>query len=290
MTRQTSWLQKRIRISVIIAIAVVFIGAVLIFLGYRFQITGTGFLTKTVWDWLQLLIIPILLAIGGLWFSQVQKDQEQNASDKRARIEREIALDNQREIALKEYFDKMSELLLEKKLRQSKPDDEVRTIARVRTLTVLNHLNPSRRKSVLQFLIESGLIKKEQPIINLQGANFSEVNLLSTDILGISLAGANMSTANLSGADLTGDNLAHTLLIEANLRDANLSKTDMFHASLVGANLNRANLRGADLMATKLMRADLREANLTGAKVSDLMLESAKSLKGAIMPDGSKHT
>src|SRR5947208_6914693 len=28
---------------------------------------------KTLWDWMQLLLVPIMLAIGGFWFSQVQR-------------------------------------------------------------------------------------------------------------------------------------------------------------------------------------------------------------------------
>jgi hypothetical protein len=50
------------------------------------------------------------------------------------------SLDNQREAALKEYFEKMSELLLHENLRHSDPDAEVRKIARVWALTV-DHVN-----------------------------------------------------------------------------------------------------------------------------------------------------
>src|SRR6266699_2227391 len=66
---------------------------------------------KTLWDWLQLLFIPILLAIGGYWFNQIQKSRDESAAaqrDKtereaavqRDKTEREIAADNQREVAL----------------------------------------------------------------------------------------------------------------------------------------------------------------------------------------------
>jgi serine/threonine-protein kinase len=51
-----------------------------------------------------------------------------------------------------------------------------------------------------------------------------------------------------------------------------------------GAGLVVANLSEADLNGANLIRADLR-----GAKVTDEQLSRAKSLKGAIMPDGSTH-
>jgi hypothetical protein len=52
--------------------------------------------------------------------------------------------DNQRDTALQAYIDKMSELLLDKKLRESAEDDEVRLIATVRTRAVLARLDDER--------------------------------------------------------------------------------------------------------------------------------------------------
>src|SRR5260370_3776636 len=78
---------------------------------------------KTLWDWLQLLIIPAVLAVGGYVINltisrgeqeatrqRAQSDRE--AAEKHADIEREIAQDNQHGVILQEYINKMSELLL----------------------------------------------------------------------------------------------------------------------------------------------------------------------------------
>ena len=62
---------------------------------------------KALWDWMQLLIVPILLTIGGLWFNQLQKEREQKEAKQRAETEQKeakqryenelkIAIDNQR--------------------------------------------------------------------------------------------------------------------------------------------------------------------------------------------------
>jgi hypothetical protein len=88
-----------------------------------------------------------------------------------SRTERGIAIDKQREDALQAYIDKMSELLLEKDLRKSGEDDEVRKIVHVRTLTVLPRLDGNRKARVLQFLYDSGLIDKDSKIIKLGGAD-----------------------------------------------------------------------------------------------------------------------
>jgi large-conductance mechanosensitive channel len=287
--RLRSWRQYiREHWIVVIIIALVIAMVVLIFAGSL--INGTGFNSyyitsttrtisgspptitrteiyqpgKTLWDWLQLLIIPIVIAVGVFWLNQIQKDREQKAAEQRAQTEHEIALDNQRETALQEYIDKIAELLLEKHLRESKPGDEVRTVARVRTLTVLPHLDKVRKRSMLKFLHESGVINRGKSIVGLDGAD-------------------------LSGADLSGVSLRRAYLSDANLSNVDLSNAYLSEVELDGANLSHANLSRVDLSGAYLAGADLSGANLSGAKVTQQQLDEAGSLKGATMPDGSKH-
>src|SRR2546422_9244703 len=58
---------------------------------------------KTLWDWLQLLIIPAVLAVGGYVFNLTVSRNEQKSTQLRDQTERDIATDNQREAALQEY-------------------------------------------------------------------------------------------------------------------------------------------------------------------------------------------
>jgi uncharacterized protein YjbI with pentapeptide repeats len=282
-TQPHSWWQKRKQDWVAIGgMAIVLIGVLaFIFASYWFHWSWTGFSTRNLWDWLQLLFVPILLAIGGYWLNQIQKDREQRAIDERAerekrevaeraerekreteqrdKTEREIATDNQREAALQAYIDSMSELLLEKKLRESGENDEVRTIARVRTLTVLPRLDGRRKASVVQFLHESHLLtrdKDNKSIIVLNGAKIGKADLrwihLENDTLAGVLGGeADLREANLSGAHLSG----------AHLEGANLSG-----AHLSGARIHNAYLQGTNLTGTDLSGASLWGTNFQGAK------------------------
>jgi uncharacterized protein YjbI with pentapeptide repeats len=300
---------------VTIAIIITLAAIVFISVGYRNNWSWTGFLTKTLWDWMQLLIIPFVLAIGGLLYN--------NARDK---TDREVASDKQREDALHAYIDDMSELLLGKNLRDSQPEDEVRKIVRVRTLTILRRLDAKRRVDVLHFLQEAGLIDKDKPIISLKEADLSEVFLSSVtdgqanfrgiNLSGAMLAGASIMFANLTGADLSGTvffeaHVSSTKLIETNLSEANLHKahlysSDFSRANLTGAdlesailtfaNLSEADLSGADLTKAEIRFADLNGAELRRANLNDTtgitvetLEKQAKSLKGATMPDGSVH-
>ncbi len=79
--------------------------------GYLFHWNWTGLRQKTLWDWLQLLIIPAVLALAGYVINLTISRSEQEATKQRAKTEQGIAQDNQRETALQEYIDKMSELV-----------------------------------------------------------------------------------------------------------------------------------------------------------------------------------
>jgi len=93
----------------------------------------------------------------------------------------------------------MSELLLEKHFRESQPENEVRKIARIRTLTLLPRLDNKRKRSVLQFLHDSGLIEKGNRKIDLHDANLTNADLGGVSLIGTDLHGANLRRANLYG-------------------------------------------------------------------------------------------
>jgi uncharacterized protein YjbI with pentapeptide repeats len=281
---------------------------------------------KTLWDWLQLLIIPAVLAVAGYVINLTISRGEQEATKQRANIEQRITTDNQREAALPAYIDKMSELLLHENLRKSSQGDEVRNIARVRTLTRLSQIGDElRTRSAILFLNESHLLDKGEPIIHLEGAVFGSVPFLTINLSGVNLSGTYFHETqfigtNLSGANFSGAFFTSCSFFFANLQGANLSgakfleKTSLNRANLSGANLSGAILQGANLEKAELSNANLEEAtidganliganlsnanltnaflafdDLSGAEVTEELEKQAKSLKGATMPDGSIH-
>ena len=78
---------------------------VVIILGYSFNWSWTGLHGRTLYDWLQLLIIPAVLAVGGYLFNYTTTRAEQRNTQLRDQTEQEIASDNQRETALQAYID-----------------------------------------------------------------------------------------------------------------------------------------------------------------------------------------
>jgi hypothetical protein len=259
---------------------------------------------KTLWDWMQLLFISVVLTVAGFWFNhgvrkatELRAENELKAAEKRADVEREIALDNQREVALQGYINKMSELILREHLSESISNPQVKSIAQARTATVLRILDPVRRVSVIQFLSQSGILSicVEKSI---KGSFDSPLNnensLASIDLQETNLNGANLSMiclekANLQNTSLKKTNLYGTDLSGANLQGANLTEADLRRAKLVGTNLQGARLFLANLQGAILSGANLENANLFEAEISQEQLKRAKSLKKAIMPDRSMH-
>ncbi len=258
---------------------------------------------KTLWDWLDLLIVPTVLAIGGLWFAAQQETRQFTIENQREDIERSIADERAQYTALQEYLHNMATLILSDKeggLENAPKEGRLRELARARTLTVLFALGGERKRAVVTFLYEADLISKPNPIVDLSGADLQDTHLQSVDYHGIDLHGAiltdgrdddpdrevgalmhnsNFSDANLSGADLRGTILSGTLLNDG---------PDTGPQGDAGANLSGAILAGADLTLADLSKADLSNANLTEATLLEARLNRA-NLEGAIMPDGTTH-
>ena len=222
--------------------------------------TWTGFSKRTLWDWMSLLIVPVVLAIVGVAFNIAI-----------TRNTRNIAIDNQQENLLQSYLDRMAELLIDKHLQDSPEPVELRSIARARTLSVLAKLDPKRKARLLQFLYEAKLIGKDKRIIDLREADLSRADLRNID---------------LSEANLTEVDLRNALLRKSILRDVVLSGSDLSEADLSGAKLEGADLSRVRLVKTKLRKAKLPEFNLSGANLLDTDLSEADlsgaNLSGAI--------
>jgi hypothetical protein len=125
---------------------------------------------KTVWDWLQLLIVPIMLSLITIAFTWQQDVRQQRIEDSRAeqarkiedrRAEAEQAVQEQRaqQATLQAYLDQMGTLLLDRDLHGANEDRDVRRLARARTLVVLDALDPGRQNKVFRFLSETELIQ-----------------------------------------------------------------------------------------------------------------------------------
>src|SRR5215208_698747 len=163
----------------------------------------TEFGKKSGWDLLQLLIVPLALAVIGSLFTMQQDQRQQQIEDQRAQAERELAEQRAQDEALRAYLDQMSTLMLNRNLLESEPSDPTFALAQARTSTVILRLDGAHNKSVTRFLRDSGLADDLLLSgIDLEGADLTETQLAHADLLDTDLVGADLRGANLNGADL----------------------------------------------------------------------------------------
>jgi uncharacterized protein YjbI with pentapeptide repeats len=275
-----------------------------------------GFRGKTLWDWLEFLILPVVVAAAGVWFSVQQNEQQRSLEDQLTQ-----------DAALQSYIDQMSELMLHENLNAfltrtdlSKSSETLvaYSVAKTRTATVLARLDSDHNKSAIRFLTEGGLIGATgaDPVsilwaINLQGVDFRGISLIRAGLANADFSGANLARANLSYSDLTDANLTDANLTDANLTGANLGDRienlsadattvggdiSLDSSGKVGAILTNANLTGANLTDADLTDANLEGVDLTSANLSRALgitgrqlEEQTASLEGATMPNGQKY-
>jgi uncharacterized protein YjbI with pentapeptide repeats len=243
--------------------------------------------------------LTALAAVVNLYFSRMNLQNARETMHQQRVLNDRQAQDE----AIQAYLEEMTRLMRDKDapLRSSGVGDEVRTLARAHTLTVLRRLYPDGKRNVLNFLYEADLIHRApppappqapiqppQPVIDLGSLDFeyNAADLSKAKLIGAVLRladlsgptnGANLSRADLRGADLRGADLSH-----ATLRGADLS------GALLSSELRYADLRGAHLIGTEFTGANLWGAQLSGAyfrRPEGSTQQYADELREAGLPD-----
>lgn len=158
---------------------------------YYFQ-KITGFSDKTLWDWLQLLIVPVILS-AGFWYFNTQYNNQVMERDLR------IAEDLNRETVFQSYLDNITELILVNNLLDLKEsnDSSVKKVAQVRTIHSLRLLDPPRKNLLIQYLRDSGL-----NAYLLSNTNLTGINLDTCDLSEINFAKSILNDNNFSSTSL----------------------------------------------------------------------------------------
>lgn len=228
---------------------------------------------KSVWDWLDLLIIPLSLVIVATVLQLVERRTDRRIAKERTKTDRQIAHERVQAETLQSYLDSMGTLINSGGLENNATIHAMKA----RTSVTMRNLSSELNIDLISFLQDSYLLGKGvkqpeddeansvQPMASLlQSSNLSRAKLELADLGGADLRGANLSGANLAGADLSG--------------------ADLYKTNLSGANLNWAILNG-----TNLRRANLDGANLGGAvSWTPEQLSQDSYLVGATLPDGMK--
>ena len=229
--------------------------------------------TKTFWDLVELLLVPIALS-GGAWL----------LSENQKQIEEKRAQEARYQKYYEDYLDKVGQILLRfDDSKRLEDHEDAKIILRALTITTLKNLDPIRKGNIIQFLYETGLIVDGVNIISLDYADLSKIDLQDRFLAGINLSGSNLSDANLKNVFLGGrfklpdlsavqpsywpslpDNLTQK---EGKYMSSNLSKTDLTNADLTNAKLDNTNFTDVTWKGSILKGARLKDAKLDIANV-----------------------
>jgi hypothetical protein len=226
-------------------LVVIFLFGILILVAFFISVLGyvadwywTGVPEKTFWNWLEVLVAPVLLSGGGFLLYTAWTWSDHRLAEKGAHeAARHAALHG----IANGYIDDIEQLLLKVEKGNSREGEIAPTIAWARTLIVLEGLDRSRKGQIIRFLQHARLLKqaasshhepRQQLFISLKSANLRGVHLPQVD-----LSGANLQEANLQEANLQ----------EANLLEADLSGADLSGAIVAEKHLTKAKLEGATM-------------------------------------------
>lgn len=158
----------------------------------------SGFETKSFWDWMQLLLIPITIVIIGTIFQFSEN-----------RTDREIGKERVQQETLNSYLNSMGTLIVNGGLDQPQTVQvmRARTAATIRVLANVDH-----RNAVFGFLRDADLIGRrmaQDGNDDTQPNGPKPVALLERIVLrGANLRGANLRDADLRRATVTNQQLA----------------------------------------------------------------------------------
>jgi uncharacterized protein YjbI with pentapeptide repeats len=247
---------------------------------------------KTLWDFLELLIIPIALAITAYLFTKSENNRQ-----------RDFELERTREIAFQEYLTQIENLVKSGLLE--KENDKLRAIARSRTLSLLKTLDGKRKGLVIQYLNEFRLIhnawdenietiedgityyrKINHPsIINLMGADLSNIQFIDpvndnypNTIEEFWKTGFNLdlSNINFSRTNLTNANFYSARLDKVNFYSCNLHRADFSFSVGSEINFRQANLQSTKFNFVQYWSTDFSNADFSEAQINHTQFNGVK--------------
>lgn len=280
--------------NVLLGLLAILMLAYLIWQGYKQDWTGfndSGYRSgKYLWDWLEIIIVPLVLTLVGVYFNTRQKKAEiENAAEteKRKTIQNQI---KEQESELSRYFEKINDLILRDGLAKESASLEVKSIARSMTTEILQKISIEYAPKVINYLYENHLIEKENCKVDLSGIALAGIDLSERYLNNVNLSGIKIYAGNLSGADFSNSDLSNAILFRCNLRNSKFTNTDITATDLKSCNLvladfknvqgsradlsythmyetvfENANLHKSEYFQSRIIQVNFRKANLSGA-------------------------
>jgi hypothetical protein len=194
----------------------------------------------------------------------------------------------------------------------------IQSLARAKTLIVLESLDPLRKGQVIQYLHDSGLVPRHSKTPYDSGSNntcstftnnsiltnkdiafnydsnskkirvqLKDIELQDKALPGISFNGAGLKKINFKSSNLDCSSFKSTTIDDTSLENALMRGADFSDFSTLqrinfsGSVLEKANLSGAILKEVNFDKANLEKADLSGTKFQDVKNLTHEQIKSA---------
>lgn len=229
---------------------------------------------KTLWDWLDLLIVPLVLALAVFALNDAQDRRDVRREAARARQQDRIAADTRREETLRDYLQRISSLVLDHGLGSNRSNPRAESLAQTLTMTVLPQLDGRRKGVVVQFLASADLIANS---FTSRDGSAGPLVLDHADLRGLVLTHGDLTDTAIEGAYLQDADLRNVVADGASFFTSDLRGAQFDDASVDNTQFADADLRGADFSGVITTDEDqggplFTGSCLTGARFSDVIL------------------
>ncbi|CAF1666319.1 unnamed protein product [Rotaria sp. Silwood1] len=181
-----------------------------------------------------------------------QRIYEINVEQDRYQKENEKYLD----ALLMSYYNEMGELLQKTNEKSLSSNSIIFSLARAKTLNVIEQIGPIRTVHLLMFLYDAGQLSVGENSLDLTEANLNGIDLRNQrGLINISLKGA-----HLNNASFVGQNLSYGNFRNAHLNHANFSGSICIGTIFDGARLIKADFSHTDIRNASFIQVDLRQA------------------------------
>ncbi|CAF2609987.1 unnamed protein product [Rotaria sp. Silwood2] len=210
--------------------------------------------------WCKLVISALIPCVLGI-FTIIFTLQQQDLSKQQQEQERWHQLDSQRQTSFKAYIDDISKLLKQQSTMSPMIEKISLLYIRTKTLTVLRTLDVERKKYVILFLYESGLIQDSS--LDLRGADLNNVQLIGPykleklNLPGVFWSNATFVECDLKNATFDQSVMNNARFIRSTLESASLAETVLNNTDFTGTTVIFANFTGAFLVGANFLNAEV---------------------------------
>lgn len=273
---------------------------------YLYSVEWSGLQGKNVWDWLELIIVPLVLAGGGLVLQRIESERvsrqeklEKQREERQIAREKQQARDSLMDSIFQSYLDDMSSLMIVNHLQ---------TMLDIVTLNKLqkivsdgsNDLHEGyvtllRQKAISQESVDSEKLAAAVAVVTVARARtvtaFNSLDINRRNLMTEFLRETGLVTGErgtllvgieLSDMDLSGTNFYRFNLAEANLNSSDLSDVNFFQANLIHTYLYNVNMSGALIADANLCFVELRGAYMKKAHIENVQFNEKTALPDSL--------